>query len=143
MTSGRIVALAVLAIVVASIIRVLRGRRVPAFDATTGEPVVWPELGPVTVPAPEPRKGSPTPAPPADLAPDPQAAPPVTADVDGTGWVEPNADGSCPDGFPVKAKMSSGIFHVPEGAFYDRTTPDRCYPDAPAAEADHLRPAKR
>ena len=26
---------------------------------------------------------------------------------------------------------------------YDRTRPDRCYPDAATAEADGLRPAKR
>ena len=60
-----------------------------------------------------------------------------------SGWVEPNPDGSCPDGYPVKAKTSSGIFHVPGGAFYDRTTPDRCYPDAAAAQAGGLRQAKR
>jgi hypothetical protein len=57
-------------------------------------------------------------------------------------WVEPNADGSCPDSHPIKAKLSSGIFHVPGGANYARTHPDRCYRDADAAIADGLRPAK-
>ena len=52
-------------------------------------------------------------------------------------------DGACPHGFPVKAKVASRIFHVPEGAFYDRTRPDRCYPRAAAAEADGFRASKR
>jgi hypothetical protein len=57
-------------------------------------------------------------------------------------WVEPVA-GTCPDGFPVKAKMASGIYHVKGGLSYGRTTPDRCYRDPVSAEADGLRPAKR
>ena len=57
-------------------------------------------------------------------------------------WAEPVA-GTCPDGFPVKAKLSSGIFHVPGMVNYARTTPDRCYTSAEAAAADGLRPAKR
>ena len=57
-------------------------------------------------------------------------------------WVEPSGDG-CPTTHPVKAKLSSKIFHVPGSASYDRTNPDRCYVDAAAAEADGLRPAKR
>ena len=44
---------------------------------------------------------------------------------------------------PVKAKLASGIYHVPGGGNYDRTKPDRCYVDADAAEADGLRAAKR
>ena len=42
----------------------------------------------------------------------------------------------------MKAKLASGIFHVPGGANYDRTKPDRCYSSAEAAETDGLRPAK-
>jgi hypothetical protein len=57
-------------------------------------------------------------------------------------WAQP-IDGTGPPGFPVKAKLSSGIFHVPGGLSYDRTNPDRCYPTAEAAEADGLRAAKR
>lgn len=57
-------------------------------------------------------------------------------------WVEP-VDGGCPDGYPIKAKVKSGIFHQPGGLAYDRTNPDRCYPDAASAEADGLRAAKR
>jgi hypothetical protein len=43
----------------------------------------------------------------------------------------------------VKAKLSSGIFHVPGGANYARTQADRCYVSADAAETDGLRAAKR
>ncbi|MDQ1381830.1 MAG: hypothetical protein QOJ71_2549 [Actinomycetota bacterium] len=57
-------------------------------------------------------------------------------------WTEPNGDGSCPSTHPVKAKLSSGIFHVPGGLNYARTHPDRCYLDEAAAEADGLRPSK-
>jgi hypothetical protein len=71
------------------------------------------------------------------------------APVPGTGarhsaetWMRPAADGATPDGFPVKVKVSSGIFHVPGGRFYERTTADRCYPSAAAAEADGYRPSK-
>ena len=31
---------------------------------------------------------------------------------------------------PVKAKLASGIYHVPGGGNYERTKPDRCYVDA-------------
>jgi hypothetical protein len=58
-------------------------------------------------------------------------------------WVEPEADGTCPASHPIKAKLSSKIFHLPGGFNYPRTRPDRCYIDAAAAEADGLRPAKR
>jgi hypothetical protein len=57
-------------------------------------------------------------------------------------WVEPEADGSCPETHPIKAKLSSGIYHVPGGANYGRTKPDRCYVDEAAAAADGLRPSK-
>jgi hypothetical protein len=58
------------------------------------------------------------------------------------GWVEP-VDGACPASHPVKAKLASGIYHVPGGQSYERTSPDRCYTDAAAAEADGLRASKR
>jgi hypothetical protein len=60
----------------------------------------------------------------------------------GAAWLEPVGD-DCPPGHPVKGKVSSGIYHLPGGAMYGRTKPDRCYADAAAAEADGLRPAKR
>lgn len=65
-----------------------------------------------------------------------------TAPVVGAAWVEPNGD-ACPATHPVKAKLSSKIFHVPGGQSYDRTRPDRCYRDPAAAEGDGLRQAAR
>jgi hypothetical protein len=56
-------------------------------------------------------------------------------------WLEP-IDGGCPASHPVKAKLTSGIYHLPGGLNYERTSPDRCYHDAGAAEADGLRGAK-
>lgn len=75
---------------------------------------------------------------PRTVAPAPSTAPP---DGDAT-WVAP-VDGACPDGYPVKAKETSRIFHVPGGLSYDRTRPERCYPSPTAAEADGFRAAKR
>ena len=69
----------------------------------------------------------------------PVAAVPAVAPT--TTWVDP-VDGACPPGFPVKVKLSSGIFHVPGGRFHERTSPDRCYATPAAAEADGYRPAK-
>jgi hypothetical protein len=61
---------------------------------------------------------------------------------DGGAWVPPD-DGSCPASHPVKAKVESGIFHLPGSVHYTRTRPDRCYRDAAAAEADGLRSPRR
>ena len=58
-------------------------------------------------------------------------------------FTHPDTDGTCPATYPVKAKVTSGIYHLPGGGNYDRTKPDRCYVDAEAAEADGLRAAKR
>jgi hypothetical protein len=60
----------------------------------------------------------------------------------GSAWVDP-VDGTCPVSHPVKAKMSSGIYHLPGGGNYDRTHADRCYASADDAESDGLRAAKR
>jgi hypothetical protein len=77
-----------------------------------------------------------------DLAEAVPAAPPGPAAANGTTWVDA-ADGECPVTHPVKAKLASGIYHVPGGANYTRTQADRCYGSAEAAESDGLRPAKR
>ncbi len=79
----------------------------------------------------------------ADPVPDtpPTADPGAGTEVTGV-WVPP-VDDVCPEGYPVKAKEGSRIFHVPDGAFYGRTVADRCYPTPEAAEADGLRASKR
>ena len=66
----------------------------------------------------------------------------TTVSADDQAWVEA-ADGTCPVTHPVKAKLSSKIFHLPGGLNYDRTKADRCYRDPAAAEADGLRKAAR
>ncbi len=84
---------------------------------------------------PAPPSASPT------APPEPVAAPRPAAPTEP--WVEPATGGTCPPGYPVKAKLSTKIFHVQGGALYERTTPDRCYASPVAAEADGLRPSKR
>ncbi len=85
----------------------------PQWPPITNEPRVNPVASPVETPAAEP----------APL------------------WVAP-VNGTCPDGYPVKANDNSGIFHVPGGRFYDRTVAERCYASAEAAVSDGYRPAK-
>jgi hypothetical protein len=84
------------------------------------------------------------PEPPAPEASDLDGPSASTTDTDSAAapWVPP-VDGACPSSHPVKVKESSGIFHLPNGLAYDRTTPDRCYRDSAAAEADGYRQAKR
>ncbi|MEM9467389.1 MAG: hypothetical protein AAGA90_18590 [Actinomycetota bacterium] len=60
-----------------------------------------------------------------------------------TGWVEPDAQGGCPDSHPIKGNAQSQIFHVPGGMSYERTKAERCYCDEASAEADGFRKAKR
>lgn len=57
-------------------------------------------------------------------------------------WVAAK-DGVCPPSHPVKAKLSSKIFHTPESRNYSRCNADRCYPDEASAQADGLRPPQR
>jgi hypothetical protein len=112
-----------------AIYQALAARR-PDTGGLTFEPQPFPSL-----PRPVPKAAAPSPAPrtaPGTAAAAAQAEP----------WLEAD-EGSCPVSHPVKAKLASGIFHVPGGQSYERTKADRCYVDAPAAEADGLRPAKR
>lgn len=81
----------------------------------------------------EPRDGGAAePAAPTD-GPDPASA---------GAWVGAATDGSCPLSHPIKAKVSSGIYHQPDGLAYERTNADRCYASPAAAEADGFRAAK-
>jgi hypothetical protein len=96
-------------------------------------------------PFPSPPRPRPESAPvPASGEPVRPAAPTgeVAAGAATAGWIEP-VDGACPATHPVKAKLSSGIYHVPGAQMYERTRPDRCYTDPEAAEADGLRASKR
>jgi len=73
--------------------------------------------------------------------PQPFPFPPRPA-IDESPWIDPGDSGACPAHHPVKAKLASGIFHVPGGANYTRTGADRCYLSAAAAESDGLRQSK-
>ena len=88
--------------------------------------------------SPAPSRPTPTPS---TRPPAPRAAPETAASAQTQArWREP-VDGACPDGYPIKV-AKSGIYHVPGGRSYDRTTADRCYMNADDAEADGYRRAK-
>jgi hypothetical protein len=50
-------------------------------------------------------------------------------------WVAP-VDGECPDGYPIKARFSTGRFHVPGDRGYEKINADCCYATIEDAEAD-------
>ena len=109
------------------------------------QPAAAPEWPPVDPPSPAPVESSEPAAAPAGFAAlptdEPAAAESAPASADRR-WVDPLDDGSCPDGYPIKANDNSGIFHVPGGRFYARTGAERCYARAEDAEADGYRAAK-
>ena len=92
-------------------------------------------------PAPRPRESQSNPSPVSPASAPAAAGAPTTTTLDAA-WVEPTG-GTCPPSHPVKAKMSSKIFHVAGGLNYERTRPDRCYRDEAATEADGLRKSAR
>lgn len=54
--------------------------------------------------------------------------------------------GTCPSGYTVKGNVNTNgerIYHVPGGAFYDRTSPERCFTSTAAAEAAGFRRSAR
>jgi micrococcal nuclease len=57
-------------------------------------------------------------------------------------WVEASGD-VCPTTHPVKAKLSSRLYHLPGMLAYARTRPDRCYATEDAAVADGLTKSRR
>lgn len=65
------------------------------------------------------------------------AAPPA-----GANW-KAATGGACPEGYAIKVKVRSGLYHEPGMFAYERTNPDRCYPNPEAAEADGFTRAKR
>jgi hypothetical protein len=124
----RVLGLGMLAAAAYAVWRAFERRRV---DTGVGwEPQAFPY-------PPQPRAEPPQPAVP---APESDADPAPASN--GSAWVEPDG-GACPATHPVKAKLASGIFHVPGGSNYERTNADRCYLSVEAAENDGLRPAKR
>lgn len=168
----RFVLLVVLAVLVAKVLDALRGDPAPAFSRhpsvdggdrrSPSTPVVAdpatsvdtagtgsiddtgtgdaPDAAAIAADGPEgPHLG---PAPSAPVTPPAAADGPHPLTDPDHAWVDP-VDGACPPGFPVKAKLRSGIYHLPGMAAYERTVPDRCYPTAETAADDGLRAAKR
>ncbi len=119
----------------AAIVRAVRGRPAPAFELPGGPSAPWPTLRPEATPdwvgpAAAPADAEPLAAPPNG------EAPPTPA------WLEAT-NSPPPASHPVKAKLGSGIYHLPGMMNYERTRPDRWYRSAAEAEADGLRVAKR
>lgn len=116
----------------------------PPFEEqrTMAEPVTPPLRTEDETPAPI-RKSAAKKAPAAKAArPAKKAAQKAAKKAAGAAWVEPTGS-VCPPSHPVKAKLSSKLFHLPGMFAYARTVPDRCYRSEAAAEADGLRKAKR
>jgi hypothetical protein len=109
----------------------------PPAPATADAAVATPPPASPQPPAPA-RATKPTRKGPARKSPTGKAEDPPGKRV----WV-PAKDGVCPQSHPVKAKLSSKIFHMPGGRNYKSTKADRCYPDEASAQADGLRPALR
>ena len=133
----RLVFLAGIAAGVVAVVRAMTNKDDPLPSPAGAPDGPWPPLRNETAAPKQPTAAA---APEPAVVPEPAGVPVAGAS---SGWVEPTADGSCPAGHPVKAKLKSKIFHEPGQLNYDRTTPDRCYVDAAAAEADGLRAAKR
>lgn len=108
-------------------------------DATDPEsaPASWPPLAPDPAPAPPRNEAADEPSPIVVEPSDGAAAPAPEGD-----WVGPDDEGGCPISHPIKVKLRSGIYHTPQGASYERTNADRCYPSPAAAEADGYRASK-
>ena len=165
----RVVRLGLLAGLGVGILKVVKGRKAPDPWAdswvSTGPPGgTRPSPAPVAAASPKP----PAPAATATATPPPPASPQPPAPAKATKatkstrkgparksptgkaedppgerlWVPAN-EGVCPQTHPVKAKLSSKIFHTPASRNYSRTKADRCYPDESSAQADGLRPAQR
>lgn len=144
----KILLVGVVVAVVAVVVRLFRGRSAPALAPGAAPTRPWPELRPEpltpedapdwTGPAATLTDAGPLAADPSDDGTEPPPASPAAEPR----WAEV-VDGRCPETHPVKAKMSSGIYHLPGMLNYERARPDRCYRTAADAEADGLRAAKR
>jgi hypothetical protein len=110
----------------------------PAPTATGKADLAGPPAAAPAPPAPSARTTKPSRKGPARKSPTGKAEEPPGERL----WVAAN-DGVCPQSHPVKAKLSSKIFHTPGARNYSRTKADRCYADEASAQADGLRPALR
>ncbi|MBW3651507.1 MAG: hypothetical protein KY458_13155 [Actinobacteria bacterium] len=121
----------------------------PIVEPTPAEPVTPSDLAGGTEASASGAASPSAPAPPAKRAPAKKAAKKAAKATkkagkasEGAAWVEP-VGGVCPPSHPVKAKLSSLIYHLPGMVAYDRTRANRCYTDPRAAESDGFVRAKR
>ena len=121
---------------------------VPEPTAPSGLRLVRPPIegpGPVPAATPAPKKAAAKKASAKKASPPKQAAsgPKGEAPPPARKWVEPVSPDMCPDSHPIKAKLSSKLFHLPGMFAYPRTKPDRCYDTEQSAVEDGLTKAKR
>lgn len=109
----------------------------------TSIPAAAPARSDVPAPGPKvlltPAKPAPAPAKPAPAPAPAKPAPSKPSSVAGSGY-------NCPSGYPVKGNQNSKgewIYHVPGGAFYERTAPEECFVNAAAAKAAGYRASQR
>lgn len=114
-----------------AIVRAVRGGPIPAFEMPGGPGAPWPTLRPEATPDWVGPSAAPVDA---ELSDGPLA--------DGPAWIEATI-GPPPASHPIKAKLGSGIYHLPGMMNYERTRADRFYRTAADAETDGLRAAKR
>ena len=122
----RILKLAVITAIVGALVSWFRSRSSEENEDSEEEDLPWP---PIRTTEPdsaskvvEPNDGSP---------------------VEPREWLSCDESGNCPESHPIKAKDSSGLYHIPGGNIYERTIPDRCYATLEAAEADGYRQSQR
>ncbi len=74
------------------------------------------------------------------VAPEPEPEPVSLIDPD---WVRGDGSQDCPEAHPVKAKVNSMIYYVPESGHYGLTIPDVCFASDADAEAAGYRAPRR
>ena len=122
----RILKLAVITAIVGALVSWFRSRSSEEDENSEEEDLPWPPIRTneteSTSTVVEPNDGSP---------------------VEPREWLSCDESGNCPESHPIKAKDSSGLYHIPGGNIYERTIPDRCYATIEAAEADGYRQSQR
>ena len=122
----RILKLAVVTAIVGALVSWFRSRSSEEDENSEEEDLPWPPIRTneteSTSTVVEPNDGSP---------------------VEPREWLSCDESGNCPESPPIKAKDSSGLYHIPGGNIYERTIPDRCYATLEAAEADGYRQSQR
>jgi hypothetical protein len=70
------------------------------------------------------------------------ASPSASSSAPTGGAVPPISEEDCPPNAPIKGNASSGIYHMPNDAYYDATHPEECFATPQDAEAAGYRAAE-